>query len=445
MKTLGLTFFPTQFSGEAAQYELGMHRLPQMIGDAWVPEWIQLPGTDAAANARRIADARPDFVLLHAHRFQVPDALALANALGELCPEVPLLQCGWTAHPPYVDAVIAATQPLESPVFGLACGEVEAVLPAVLERVASGAAFLDLEGLPGLALRDTREQGWRGASRYEYVHDLDALPDVSLEHIPKAWQESKAGWLELARGCRFRCSFCYGSAFEHPELRRFGPERISAGVRRAAEQGVSVLGLLSSSNSFDVELLRSLVGAFRSQGIRNMAVAGPVHARYIRGEVLELLGSLDWRLMTIGLQTTNRDAQRLIRRGDDPEALAETVERIKAFITPEIEIVLGLPGDSPEGFKSTVRFLLSLPVNITVHTLRLDPWSSFLAERQKLRIAADFVHGARVLGHPSFPAEQMDECRTFLRELGAGPWSYRAGQLALDGEHLNAKQKRRAN
>ncbi len=176
-----------------------------------------------------------------------------------------------------------------------------------------------------------------------------------------------------------------------------------------------------------------------------MAVAGPVHARYIRGEVLELLGSLDWRLMTIGLQTTNRDAQRLIRRGDDPEALAETVERIKAFITPEIEIVLGLPGDSPEGFKSTVRFLLSLPVNITVHTLRLDPWSSFLAERQKLRIAADFVHGARVLGHPSFPAEQMDECRTFLRELGAGPWSYRAGQLALDGEHLNAKQKRRAN
>ena len=94
MKTLGLTFFPTQFSGEAAQYELGMHRLPQMIGDAWVPEWIQLPGTDAAANARRIADARPDFVLLHAHRFQVPDALALANALGELCPEVPLLQCG---------------------------------------------------------------------------------------------------------------------------------------------------------------------------------------------------------------------------------------------------------------------------------------------------------------------------------------------------------------
>ncbi len=439
MKTLAMVFFPTPFSGEAAQYELGMHRLPFLL-EGWDQVWLELAPGRAGDDAVTVAGARPDLVLLHAHRTQVAGALAFAEAFGAVRPDVPLVMCGWTAHPPYVDGVMAATEPLTSPAFALACGEVEAVIPPLAERLAARAGPAGIEEVPGLVRWDPLERRWRGAPRYVFVEDLDRLPDVSIEHIPKAWKQDMAGWLELARGCRFRCSFCLACAFPTPGLRRFGPERIREGVRRSVDAGVSVLGLLTSSNSFDAELLRSLVGAFSDLGVKGIGVAGPMHAKYVRGEVLDLLRTLDWRLMTIGLQTITGEAQRLIRRGDDPAELAATLERIATFATPEIEIILGLPGDSPAGFRRTVEYLLALPVNITVHTLRLDPWSTFLMERERFGIVADFVGGARVVSHDSFSLEQMDECRAFLRELAAGPWTFRAGQLALDGEHLNRKR-----
>jgi hypothetical protein len=437
MGTLAMAFFPTQFSGEAAQYELGMHRLARMLGPAWGLEWVELEYRRPEANAAKVAEARPDFVLLHTHRNQVSDGLAFANAFGELAPHVPVALCGWPAHPPYVDGVAAAIGGLTSPSFGLVCGEVEAVMPAVIERVGLGARPGELAGLEGLATWDPAERLWRGSRRYAYVEVLDALPDASIEHIHKAWADGKAGWLELARGCRYRCSFCLACAFERPSLRRFGPDRIGDNVRLAAERGVKVLGLLSASNSFDLPLLRSVVEALRQYGTADMQVAGPVHAKYVHTEALELLGSLSWALMTIGLQTISTGAQRLIRRGDDPEQFATAVERVGAFTTPEVEIILGLPGDSPDGFRKTVELLLSLPVNITVHTLRLDPWSTFLIEHEAHGIRADFSQSAKVIDQPSFSSEAMDECRGWLRAIGRAPWRHRARQLALDGEHLN--------
>ncbi|MCX5796979.1 MAG: radical SAM protein [Elusimicrobia bacterium] len=438
-RTLALAFFPTPFSGEAAQYELGLHRLPRMIGTQWRPLWVQLAPAAPEDSARAAAEGAPAAVLLHVHRTQAADALAFANALGRLRPGLPLIMCGWPAHPPYVDAVAAATGGLTSPSFALLCGEVEAVMPRALEKLADGGGMDALAGVAGIVVWDQRRRAWRGSQEYAVVEDLDALPDAALAHIPKAWKDSKAGWLELARGCKYRCAFCLCCAFPRPRLRRFGPERIRAAARAAVARGVEVLGLLATSNSFDVELLRSVTGALRELGLGQLKVAGPVHARHARGEALELLASLNWDLMTIGLQTLTPEAQRLLRRKEDPEDFARTMESIASFATPEVEIVLGLPGDTPEGFRKTVRFVLGLPVKVTVQSLRLDPWSDFLADRGKLGLKADFARAGVIRSSPTFPAAALEDCRDWLRRLGRAPWTHRARTLALDGEHLNAR------
>jgi hypothetical protein len=440
-RELALAFFPTPFSGEAAQYELGLHRLPRMVKTGWHELWLQLAPAAAEDNARAAAEAAPAAVLLHVHRTQVVDALAFANALGRLRPDLPLIMCGWTAHPPYVDAVAAAAGGLTSPSFALLCGEVEAVMPLALARLADGGGMAALAGLPGIVVWDPCRRTWQGSQEYLFVDDLAALPAAAIVNIPKELQDSRADWLELARGCKYRCAFCIGCAFARPRLRRFDPQRIRRAVRDSAERGVEVLGLLSSSNSFDVDLLRSVVGAVRALGRSGLRVAGPVHARFASGETLELLASLDWELMTIGLQTLTPEAQRLMRRGDDPEVFARTMEGISSFSTPEVEIVLGLPGDTPEGFQRTVRYVLGLPVKVTVHTLRLDPWSSFLIERDRLGLSADFTRMGRIRRSAAFSAAQLGECRTWLRRLGRGPWPYRAKTLSFDGEQLNGQAR----
>lgn len=433
-RTLVLAFFPTPFSGEPAFYELGMHRLPLMLGKDWRAVWLQLAPGCAEAGAREAAAAGPAAVLLHVHRGQVADALGFANALGRLRPKLPLFMCGWNAHPPHVAAVAAATGGLKSPSFGLLCGELEATAPQALARVAGGGGMASLSGIRGVAVWDPRRRLWWGSQEYAAVEDLAALPDAALSHIPKEWMGRRAGWLELSRGCRCRCAFCLLSVFDRPRLRSFSPGRIRAAARAATARGVEVLGLLSAGANYDPEALGAAVDALRRLRRPGLKVAGAVHVRHIDERTFGLLAALSWEFMIVGFQSAKPEAERLMRRREDPEAFARTIERISSFVIPEVEIILGLPGDTPAGFKRTIRWLLGLPVHITVHWLRLDPWSDFFRDRERLGLKADFSKEGRLVEGPGFSAEQLEECRDWLRRLRR---THRAQSLKIEGEQIN--------
>lgn len=429
-----LAFFPMPFSGELASCALGLHRLPLMLGKGWRASWLQLEPGGTEEGAREAAEAQPAAVLLHIHRGQIADAIAFANALGRLQPGLPVLLCGWPAQPAYIDAVAAATGGIMSPSIALLCGEVEASAPQALERLAGGGGVAGLCGIRGVALRDPRRGVWRGSQEYAVVEDLAALPDAALAHIPQEWQGRRAGWLELSRGCRHRCAFCLLGAFARPRLRCFPGARILAAARAEAARGVEVLGLLAASTSFDFAALAAAAAAVRALRRPGLTVAGTVHARHVDDRMLALLAVLPWEIMTIGFQSFTPAAQRLMRRREDPEVFARTIERIAAFFIPEVEIILGLPGDTPAGFRRTIRCLLDLPVKITVHWLRLDPWSDFFLDRERLGLAADFAQEGKLLHGPGFSADQLEGCREWMVGLSRRPWTHRARALAFSGE-----------
>jgi hypothetical protein len=226
-------------------------------------------------------------------------------------------------------------------------------------------------------------------------------------------------------------------------MRRVGPERVREGIRAAAAKGVKVLGLYTASVSLDIELISTVVDTFRELRLDDVSVVGavgPIGRRFLDRQKLELLAQLKWSVMTVGLQSITPQAIRLGRRPDDHETFARTMEFVSTFTTPEVELILGLPGDSPEGFRRTIAFALSLPVNITVQTFRLDAWSSFFAERKKFGIKADFRNVARVYENSSFPKGAIEECQQWLRRVGRARLRYRAKALALDGEQINDTQ-----
>ncbi|MCX5796978.1 MAG: radical SAM protein [Elusimicrobia bacterium] len=436
-RTLAIGFFPRKFCGEAAQFELGLHRIPLLV-EGWEVAWVQLDHDDQQANVRALRQAAPDLVLLHSNRAQIVETVDLIDALTEELPELPLFLCGWVAHPPYVTAAFAAAKGLRHPNFALLCGEIEAIVPALLDRLASGGA--SLAGLPGVVPWDPRSRRWRGRSDFVLVEDVGSLPPVTIDHIPKQHRQSQAGWVDLSRGCLYRCAFCFLCCYRRPRMRRLSKQSVREGIRAAAEKGVKVLGLYTASVSLDIELMATVVDTFRELRLDDVSVVGavgPIGRRFLGRDQLELLARLKWSVMTVGLQSITPQAIRLGRRPDDPETVARTMEFISTFATPEVELILGLPGDTPEGFRRTIAFVLSLPVNITVQTFRLDAWSSFFIERKKFGLKADFRDVGRVYESDSFPKGAIEDCRQWLRRLGRARWPYRAKSLALDGEQIN--------
>jgi hypothetical protein len=101
---------------------------------------------------------------------------------------------------------------------------------------------------------------------------------------------------------------------------------------------------------------------------------------------------------------------------------------------------VGLPGDTPEGFRETINWALSLPADISVYRLRLDPWSRYLVNRHELGIKADFSRMGRVVKTPGFSDGEINDCESWLRRLCRKPWHYRAGNMYLDGEILNKQE-----
>jgi radical SAM superfamily enzyme YgiQ (UPF0313 family) len=345
---------------------------------------------------------------------------------------------------PYVDAVFDAASGLRHPSFALACGEIEAIVPPLLDSLAgeSRLSAESLRGHAGVVAWDAAERAWDGACELVFVQDMDALPDATIDHIPKRWREGAAGWVELSRGCKLRCSFCFACGYRNARMRRFSAERVRRGVRLAAEKGTKVLGLYTASVSMDIDLVAVVVDAVRDLGLglKVVGAVGPVDRGFLQGERLDRLSKLDWSVMTIGLQTVTPEAIRLARRADDPETFARVAQTISGFTTPEVELILGLPGDSPQGFRTTIEFLLSLPVNITVQTFRLDPWSTYFEQRDRHGLRADFRDVARVRSSNSFSEGQIAECAAWLRELGRAPWTHTARQLAFDGEQINCSR-----
>jgi hypothetical protein len=434
-KRLTLCNFPTPFDGEVAYFELGLHRVSHPLAPGWEGVDVALVQTGVDKQAQAILETHPDAILIHVYRDRVQEALALANALGALDPGPALIWSGWTAHAEYLKAVSQATLPITHPRLLLACGEVEAVVPVLLQRIAHGAINLqDVTGsLPATAWFDSQVGQWKGQGLFAQVADVSSLGPVWDTPTAVRVHPGGAGWIEVSRGCKYACSFCVACSMGEGSVRPHLPERIRAEIAAAASKGVKLFGLLASAINYDVESLRAVAESIRAHGPSDCRVAGTVHAKFAQGERLDRMASMKWETMIVGLQTTTPEAQRLMRRREERDLFAAAVERLRALCVPEVELILGLPGDTAEGFEQSVRFALSLPVSVSVYRLRLDPWSKFLEQRAELGLEGDFARLGRVCALPGFCADEINAAGAWLQSLARGPWHHRAQRLLFDG------------
>ena len=231
-------------------------------------------------------------------------------------------------------------------VTGVMKGEGEETF-AGLCRCYQGCEGESLRSLRGIAFRDAdgtvRDNPWRP------VMDLNDVPFV-YHHMEMF--RNKIIYYESSRGCPFSCSYCLSSVDKQLRFRDLGTVRreLQFFIDQEVPQVKFVDRTFNCRHEHAAAIWKYI--AEHDRGITNFHFE--VAADLLNEEELEILGSMRPGLvqLEIGVQSTNPDTIREIRRTMDFGRARRAVERIreKGNIHQHLDLIAGLPFEDMESF-----------------------------------------------------------------------------------------------
>jgi hypothetical protein len=244
---------------------------------------------------------------------------------------------------------------------------VMALAPFVLARVAIGALVVGEGERPmrELVLLEHRTpdrvaqvrgvkvwdgQQWRGTPAGE-LPALDSLPSPHQMHLAPA---DTSASLETFRGCPLSCAFCEWGIYEGAG-RVFSKEYLIRELTAFHELKTRGAFLADAGLNLNRRALRNLIEAEREvRFFEKKPLATEIYAIAVRKEELDFLASVRTGRIGVGLQTADSSVLERMGRPHDPRRFAQGVQELAKVCDPVVELILGLPGDTPDGFRRSL-------------------------------------------------------------------------------------------
>lgn len=227
-------------------------------------------------------------------------------------------------------------------------GEGELTFKEWLERLFQDSR--DWESIPGLVFR--RKESLIRTPARKPVADLNRLPFPYPEDLTDFRQ--KLVYYETSRGCPYQCQYCL-SANERG-VRFFDLERVKGELLKFIKAKIAQVKLVDRSFNCNVERAKEIWRfLIEQQGETNFhfEICGDL----LDDESIDILSSAPSGLFQfeIGVQSTNQETLRLIKRRMDFDKLKRQVSRLhqrsKVFI--HLDLIAGLPGEDYRSFADT--------------------------------------------------------------------------------------------
>ena len=339
----------------AVQVDIMPERLMDFLGDGALIDWI--------------CDRRPDIVCFTLYAWNLERSLHIARCLKEtygpriICggPEVTAYNA--LCHSDFVDTWV--------------CGDGETIFPRLLCEPAGH--------FPKIISAAHDHPFEQTTSPY-----LNGLIDPEIENLVL---------LETQRGCPYRCAYCYyGKARQKPVAAPL--ETILKAVQWTWDRGIQELYLLDPSLNARNDLKALLTGIADTNKDRRIRLTSELRAETIDDHLADLFFQAGFRWFEIGLQTTNPRALALMNRNFIADDFIRGVNLLKErCITPRIDLILGLPGDTLADFQRSVDFVIAqgFDADVQVFPLLVLPGTQFRQQAEEL--------GLNYESHPPYPVQ----------------------------------------
>ena len=246
-------------------------------------------------------------------------------------------------------------------------GQGEIAVPELLEKIVTGEQSFQIPGVFK-----------KGEQRDASNPILRAVP-CAPENTPSPYLDgtldpAKYGgalW-ELARGCPFKCSYCYESKGEK-KISYFPIERLEKEIELFAKKKIAQVFVLDPTYNASKERAMKMLKMIQKK-VPGVFFYFEARAEFIDREIARAFSKIPC-CVQFGLQSSNPAVLKKVHRTLDKKQFARNIGFLnETGVTFGFDLIYGLPGDNFFGFKESIDFALALyPNNLELFRLSVLP------------------------------------------------------------------------
>ncbi|MCP4788368.1 MAG: radical SAM protein [Fuerstiella sp.] len=314
---------------------------------------------DAAADdlTQTLIDIDPDIVGFSCYLWSFPLFAEVAERLANDDPARMLLFGGPSAQPSMLDQ--APFHTTRAAIDALIVGEGELTfLELVTRQHRQPRNIADVRGIAQ----------WDGAEWHQTpkrpLADLNELPSP---YVMQLVPPGGLGVLQTYRGCPYTCSFCEWGTMESPKRVRTA-DHLAQEFDAMDSLGVDGALLVDAGLNLNSKAFEQLdKAAQQTDFFRHRKLISEVYPAKIQDPHIRFLERIGNPLVGIGLQSFDNDVLANVERSFEESRFITNVQQLTEVARVAIEIIMGLPGDSPEQFRESFHRARSFPCALRVY------------------------------------------------------------------------------
>ncbi len=340
---------------------------------------IDAGGPDPDAYMSAIEQVDPDLIGFSIYVWSTPCLVEVARRVKRRRPETVIVFGGPSARTALFD--LPPYAPAGAYLDGVVSIDGEAIFPEIarLPELTRNSLLT----VPGIHV--PTNGGWRHTG---------SRPPIQLDDIPSPFQldlmpPQSVAYLETYRGCPLGCRFCEWGAKETSKA-VFSTDYIVRELEAFERMGAPAVFLLDAGLNLNAQGFRNLVAADARVGmLRRTKFWAEIYPTLVRDEHLEFLSHVGASYLGVGLQSLDERVLKLHDRPFDRDRFERNVRALAAVTTTELQIIFGLPGDSPAGFRRTLEYSRSFGVGVRAYHCLVLPDALLTRGRPEWRMQYD--------------------------------------------------------
>ena len=216
----------------------------------------------------------------------------------------------------------------------------------------------DLSNIPNLIYQ---KDGKTIKNKCSVIENLDALKDPYTT-IDEKDISHKIQYVELSRGCPYKCSYCLASL--EKGVRFFSMKRVKKTIQYLANKGAKTFKFLDRSFNANHKLAQELLTFIIDQNYQDIVFQFEINGDVLKDSFIDFLikkAPSNLIRFELGIQSTNDQVNQAVRRYQDTTKLIENIKKLKqSNVVLHLDLIAGLPLEDLESFKNTFNTIYQL-------------------------------------------------------------------------------------